>query len=50
MVFKQRNWESVMWDVAVTLILMGFGALVVIVGGAVFVWAIFWMQNGGRDD
>ena len=50
MVFKQRNWEAVMWDVVVTLILMGFGALVVIVGGAVFIAALFYMQNGGRDD
>jgi len=39
-----------MWDVVVTLILMGFGALVVIVGGAVFIAALFWMQNGGKDD
>jgi hypothetical protein len=39
-----------MWDVVVTVILMGFGALVVIVGGAVFAWAVFWMQNGGGDE
>jgi hypothetical protein len=39
-----------MWDVLVTLLLMFFGALVVIVGGAVFVWTIFHLQNGGKDD
>ena len=39
-----------MWDVLVTLILMGFGALMVIIVGAIFIAAIFYMQNGGRDD
>lgn len=39
-----------MWDVLVTVLLMGFGALMVIVIGAVFISAIFYLQNGGRDD
>lgn len=39
-----------MWDVLVTLILMGFGAFMVIVIGATFIAAIFYIQNGGRDD
>jgi hypothetical protein len=39
-----------MWDVLVTLLLMGFGALMVIVIGAMFIAAIFYLQNGGRDD
>jgi hypothetical protein len=39
-----------MWDVLVTLILTGFGAFMVVVIGAVFVAAIFYLQNGGRDD
>ena len=39
-----------MWDVLVTLILMGFGALMVIIVGAIFIAAIFYIQNGGRDD
>lgn len=39
-----------MWDVLVTLILMGFGAFMVIVLGAVFIAALFYMQNGDRDD
>ena len=39
-----------MWDVLVTLILMGFGAFMVIAIGAVFVAAIFYIQNGGKDD
>jgi hypothetical protein len=39
-----------MWDVLVTLILMGFGAFMVIVMGAIFIATIFYMQNGGRDE
>jgi hypothetical protein len=39
-----------MWDVLVTVILMGFGALMVVVIGAVFIAAIFYVQNGGRDE
>lgn len=39
-----------MWDVLVTVLLMGFGAFMVIAIGAVFVAAIFYIQNGGRDD
>jgi hypothetical protein len=38
-----------MWDVFVTLILMGFGAFMVIVMGAIFIAAIFLMQNGGKE-
>ena len=39
-----------MWDVLVTVILMGFGALMVVVIGAVFIAAIFYVQNGGKDE
>jgi hypothetical protein len=39
-----------MWDVLVTVILMGFGAFMVIAIGVIFIAAIFFMQNGGRDD
>ena len=39
-----------MWDVLVTLILMGFGAFMVIVMGAIFIATIFYMQNGGKDE
>ena len=42
--------EKIMWDVLVTLILMGFGAFMVIAVGAIFIAAIFYMQNGGRDE
>jgi hypothetical protein len=42
--------EKIMWDVLVTLILMGFGAFMVIAVGAIFIAAIFWMQSGGRDE
>jgi len=39
-----------MWDVLVTVTLMLFGAFMVVVVGAVFIAAIFYMQNGGKDD
>jgi hypothetical protein len=39
-----------MWDVLVTVILMGFGAFMVVVVGAVFIAAIYFLQNGGKDD
>jgi hypothetical protein len=45
----QLKKEKVMWDVLVTLMLMGFGAFMVIVVGAVFIAAIFYMQNGGKE-
>jgi hypothetical protein len=39
-----------MWDVLVTVTLMLFGAFMVVVVGAVFIAAIYFLQNGGRDD
>jgi len=39
-----------MWDVLITVTLMGFGAFMVVAVGAIFIAAIFWMQNGGKDD
>lgn len=39
-----------MWDVVVTVTLMAFGAFMVVIIGAVFIAAIFYMQNGGKDD
>ena len=39
-----------MLDVFWTVIFMGFGAVVVIVGGVIFIWTLLWMQNGGEDD
>jgi len=39
-----------MWDVIVTVTLMLFGAFMVVVVGAVFIAAIYFLQNGGRDD
>jgi hypothetical protein len=39
-----------MLDVIVTVLLMGVGALMVIAIGAIFIAAIFYIQNGGRDD
>lgn len=47
MVFKQRNWEAVMWDVLIAIMLMGFGALAVIVVGAIFIAALFYIQDEG---
>lgn len=39
-----------MWDVLVTVTLMLFGAFMVVVVGAVFIAAIYFLQNGGGDD
>jgi hypothetical protein len=39
-----------MWDVLVTVTLMAFGAFMVVVVGAVFIAAIYFLQNGDRDD
>jgi hypothetical protein len=34
-----------MWDVAVTFILMAFGAFVVIAFGAILIWMLYLLQN-----
>ena len=39
-----------MLDVLGWIAMLALGGLVVIVAGAIFIWAIFYMQNGGRDD
>jgi hypothetical protein len=39
-----------MWDVLVTITLMAFGAVALIAICALIGWAVFWMQEGGRDD
>lgn len=39
-----------MWDVLIAVTLMAFGAVVFIVVCALIGWAIFFMQNGGRDE
>ena len=38
-----------MWDVLVTVVLMGFGAVALIAICALIGWAVFWMQNGGEE-
>jgi len=39
-----------MWDVLITVVLMGFGAVALIAICGLIGWAVFWMQEGGRDD
>ena len=39
-----------MWDVAVTFILMLFGAFTVIAFGAILIWTLYLIQNGDRDE
>jgi hypothetical protein len=34
-----------MWDVAVTFILMAFGAFVVIAFGAILIWVLYLLQH-----
>jgi hypothetical protein len=39
-----------MLDVLTWIAVLALGGFVVIIAGAVFIWAVFWMQNGGRDE
>ena len=39
-----------MWDVAVTFMLLMFGAFVVVAFGAVLICALYLIQNGDRDE
>ena len=39
-----------MWDVLIAVALMAFGAVAFVVVCAFIGWAIFFLQNGGRDD
>jgi hypothetical protein len=39
-----------MWDVLIAVVLMGFGAVAVIAICGLIGWAIFFIQNGGRDE
>ena len=39
-----------MWDVIVTVTLMGFGAFMVMAVGVIFIAVIYFLQNGDRGD
>ena len=39
-----------MWDVIVTVTLMGFGAFMVMAVGVIFIAAIYFLQDGDKDD
>ena len=39
-----------LWDVIVTLTLMAFGAFMVVAVGVIFIAAVYFLQNGERDD
>ena len=39
-----------MWDVLIWFIVFLAGGIFPVAVGAVFIWAIFHMQNGERDD
>jgi hypothetical protein len=41
---------SLMWDVAVTFMLMMFGAFVVIAFGAILIGALYFLQNEADND
>lgn len=47
---EKRKGDNKMLDVLVTVLLMGVGALMVIAIGAIFIAAIFYIQDGGKDD
>lgn len=37
-------------DALIWIAVLLLGGFLAIVAGAIFIAAIFWMQNGGRDD
>jgi hypothetical protein len=39
-----------MWDVAVTFMLMMFGAFAVLFFGAMLIWVLYIIQNGENND
>jgi len=39
-----------MWDVLTWIAVLFIGGVVAIVAGSVFIWALFWVQNGGKDE
>ena len=39
-----------MWDVAVTFMLMMFGAFIVVAFGAILIWGLYVFQNGVDND
>jgi len=39
-----------MWDVAVTFMLMMFGAFIVVAFGAILIWMLYLLQNGVDND
>jgi hypothetical protein len=39
-----------MWDVVVTVTLMGFGAFVMLFMGALLIWVLYRLQNGVDDE
>jgi hypothetical protein len=39
-----------MWDVAVTFMLMMFGAFVVVAFGVILIWALYFLQNEVDND
>jgi len=47
---KNTTWRYEMWDVAVTFMLMFFGAFVVIAFGAILIWALYLIQNVDRNE
>ena len=39
-----------MWDVAVTVSLMLFGAFIALLFGAMLIWVLYILQNGVDDE
>jgi hypothetical protein len=39
-----------MWDVAVTFMLMGFGAFVIVAFGVILIGALYFLQNEADND
>ena len=48
--WKKTFGRKNMWDVVVTVTLMAFGVFMVVAVGMIFIAAIYFLQNGDRDD
>ena len=38
-----------LWDVLTWVMLLVLGGALFAIAGAIFIWALFWVQNGGEE-
>jgi hypothetical protein len=39
-----------MWDILTWVALLALGGALVVIAGAIFIWALFWVQEGGENE